>query len=1047
MTDHITAYIKEINLLYQTGLTTEHSFRPALQRLLQECTKCTVINEQTRIACGAPDLTLLHKNMPIAYIEAKDLEDGDLDGRKKNKVQFNRYKNALETIVFTDYLDFHLYSEGELLMQVQIATIQNSHIVLNADAVARFESLIQHLKDAKLQRITSSVKLAKLMAGKARLMADAVQKGLSNDIEQKGSLWHQLTAFKEVLNNDLDETRFADLYAQTIAYGLFAARIHDTTPETFTRQEAASLIPHSNPFLRQIFQQLAGYDINDSIAWIVDDLVNIFAATDVKSLRKNFTQKNQHRDPMIHFYEDFLHYFDPASKKKFGVYYTPQPVVEFIVRAVDDLLKEDFRIENGLADTSKGEYEIEKEDKELNKIVKRVEILHRTQILDPATGTGTFLAEVVKRIKEKQQKGAWSAYVDEHLIPRIYGFELMMAPYTIAHLKLDMLINWWGDETLAAAHRNRLQIYLTNSLDQTNLEKKHLLAEMIAREANEANIIKHNAPVMVMLGNPPYSVSSSNKSSWILNLLEDYKKNLNEKKLNLDDDYIKFIRLGQYYIERTGEGILAYISNNSFLDGVTHRQMRRELIRCFDDIYILDLHGNNRKKETAPDGSKDENVFDIMQGVSINIFVKKRNSENGQAKLHHYDLFGSRKDKYTFLSDHNLTNVKWQTLQPQEPNLFFVPKDFSLQEEYDKGFKVTNLMPRNNNGLVTDRDSLFYDYERDVLAKRISYLMGGDLDKNFIDKYNIKDSSSYKITKKLKEVKFKVEYITICQYRPFDYKYIYYDPKIISRPADSVLSHINKRNNVALICSRQFGGGKHFISFCTEVLSEKSSQPFAPYYIFPLYLYPDETSIEAERRPNLDETIWRTIENWVQFGQAYEPITDTEKAGMLDFDKQEHQHTLAPEDIFDYIYGVLHSPAYREKYKEFLKVDFPRIPYPKNADKFEHFRSFGNQLRELHLMHNVPESEVTFPESGSMVVEQIAWENEKVRINATQYFENVPREAWDFYIGGYQPAQKCLKDRKGRTLSFDDIEHYRKIIAVLSETNKLMASISSRTSF
>ncbi|MBR6456246.1 MAG: N-6 DNA methylase, partial [Prevotella sp.] len=379
MTNPITDYIKEINLLYQTGLTTEHSFRPALQRLLQECTQCTVINEQSHIDCGAPDLTLLHKEMPIAYVEAKDLEDGDLDGRKKNKEQFNRYKNALETIVFTDYLDFHLYSEGELLMQVQIATTQNSHIVLNDDAVARFESLIQRLKEAKPQRITSSVKLAKLMAGKARLMADAVQKGLSNDVEKKGSLWHQLMAFKEVLNNDLDETRFADLYAQTIAYGLFAARIHDTTPETFTRQEAASLIPHSNPFLRQIFQQLAGYDINDSIAWIVDDLVNIFAVTDVKNLRKNFTKENQHRDPMIHFYEDFLQYYDPASKKKYGVYYTPQPIVEFIVRAVDDLLKEDFGIKNGLADTSKGEYEIEKEDKELNKIVKRVETLHRTQ--------------------------------------------------------------------------------------------------------------------------------------------------------------------------------------------------------------------------------------------------------------------------------------------------------------------------------------------------------------------------------------------------------------------------------------------------------------------------------------------------------------------------------------------------------------------------------------------------------------------------------------------------------------------------------------------
>ena len=1055
MNEFISLYIKEINLLYQTGLTTEHSFRPALQRLLQECTKLTVVNEQTHIACGAPDLTLFtNNNLAVAYVEAKDLQDNDLDGKKKNKEQFDRYKNALDTIVFTDYLDFHLYADGVHLDSVKLAHVQDGKIVLDEPQVGRFQSLMEKLRSAHPQKITSPAKLAKLMAGKARLMADAVRKSLDNDANKSGSLWHQLKAFKDVLNKDLDESRFADLYAQTIAYGLFAARIHDTTPLTFTRQEAANLIPHSNPFLRQIFQQLAGYDINNSIAWIVDDLVNIFAATDVKKLRKNFGKEMQRRDPMIHFYEDFLKFYDPAAKKKYGVYYTPQPVVEFIVRAVDDILKTDFALPKGLADTSKVDVTVKEMEEGSDTVVSKVVSKHRVQVLDPATGTGTFLAEVVGRIKEQQQKGAWPAYVDEHLIPRIYGFEYMMAPYTIAHLKLDMLINWWNDEALAATHNNRLQIYLTNSLDQTELTNKHLLAEMIAREANEANNIKHNAPVMVMLGNPPYSVSSSNKSPWILNLLEDYKKNLNERNIQpLSDDYIKFIRLGQYYIERTGEGVLAYISNNSFLDGIIHRQMRRELMRYFDDIYILDLHGNNRKKETAPDGSKDENVFSIMQGVSINIFVRKPNSDNKPATIHHYDLFGSRKEKYAFLLEHSLSDVAWQTLSPQEPDLFFVPKDFGVQDEYNKGFRVDELMTSYISGVQSGRDDIYVDIDKDLLADRVKHLLSGNLEPSFIQRYKVVDSSSYPLLKRMQSSVFSEDKIVPYYYRLFDKRYIYYDKDLIKRSFYNLLHHM-LTENVSFLLSRQQSSFDFQHIIASDSISDMnavSMQTREGNYVFPLYLYPSESELgfDTERKPNLDETIWRTIENWVQYEKAFKPLTSNERNGELGFDAEPEQpHFLTPEDIFDYIYGVLHSPSYRAKYKEFLKVDFPRIPYPKDKTEFEHFRSFGNQLRELHLMHNVPDSCVTFPNAGSMQVDALRWEWNKddgysgnIWINETQCFVGIPTEAWEFYIGGYQPAQKWLKDRKGRTLSFDDIEHYRKIISALMETSRLMKEI------
>ena len=904
MTEYIAAYIKEVNQLYQTGLTTEHSFRPALQRLLQDCTHLTAVNEPTHIACGAPDFTLLTRNnLAVAYVEAKDLFDNDLDGKKKNKEQFDRYKNALDTIVFTDYLDFHLYADGAHLDSVKLALVQDGKIVLDEPQVGRFQSLIEKLRSAHPQKITSPAKLAKLMAGKARLMADAVRKSLDYDTNKSGSLWHQLLAFKDVLNKDLDESRFADLYAQTIAYGLFAARIHDKTSKTFTRQEAANLIPHSNPFLRQIFQQLAGYDINDSIAWIVDDLVNIFAATDVKKLRKNFGKEMLRRDPMIHFYEDFLKFYDPAAKKKYGVYYTPQPVVEFIVRAVDDILKTDFALPKGLADTSKVDVTVKEMEEGSDTVVSKVVSKHRVQVLDPATGTGTFLAEVVGRIKEQQQKGAWPAYVDEHLLPRIYGFEYMMAPYTIAHLKLDMLINWWNDEALAATHNNRLQIYLTNSLDQTELTNKHLLAEMIAREANEANNIKHNAPVMVMLGNPPYSVSSSNKSPWILNLLEDYKKNLNERNIQpLSDDYIKFIRLGQYYIERTGEGVLAYISNNSFLDGIIHRQMRRELMRCFDDIYILDLHGNNRKKETAPDGSKDENVFSIMQGVSINIFVRKPNSDNKPATIHHFDLFGSRKEKYAFLLEHSLSNVEWQILNSQEPNLFFVPKDFGAIEEYKQGFKIEELMKINGSGIKFRKDNLLIHYgekETATMLQDIQSLSASEL----MQKYHFKETDDWKVVEKKQFFKLDYENIKKVNYRPFDTRYSYYPldriGQIIVR-GDSRLKlmyHIlcgypcstqtlsKEGENISLIVCKQQSTFDFQHVFCSSLITDMcsiSAQTKEAGYVFPLYLYPSESELgfDTERKPNLDETIWRTIENWVQYEEAFKPLTSNERNGI-----------------------------------------------------------------------------------------------------------------------------------------------------------------------
>lgn len=1019
MIDFIKAYIQDLNRQFQTGITTEHSFRPALKQLIEDCTKFKVVNEQSHIDCGAPDMTILRQNLAVAYIEAKDLEDGDLDGRKKNKEQFDRYKASLDTIIFTDYLDFHLYEHGEWVQSVRLAEIQGNKIRLSEPD--RFIALMEHLRVAQVQRITSASKLAQIMAGKARLLRDIIEQALIQDGEKHTELTGYMDAFRTTLLHDITPKVFADIYAQTIAYGMFAARLHDETPDDFCRQEAANLIPKSNPFLRKIFQQIAGYDLDERIAWIVDDLVSAFAATDMEKIMQGFGKSTQQTDPMLHFYEDFLFQYDPAAKKQCGVYYTPQPVVEFIVRAVDDILRTEFNLPMGLADTSK--VEVEQEIEQDIKHRKEKVLKHRVQVLDPATGTGTFLAETVKQIKRDLggQMGAWDSYVPEHLLPRLHGFELMMAPYTIAHLKLDLEIG--------ISAQDRLRVYLTNSLEEANPDANTLFGHYLAEEANSASRIKKEAPVMIVMGNPPYSVSSSNNRPWITNLVADYKKDLNERNIQpLSDDYIKFIRLAQHYVERNGEGIVAYISNNSFIDGLIHRQMRSELMRVFDEIYILDLHGNTRKKETCPDGSKDENVFDIMQGVSINIFVKKTAKSKAPAIVRHFDLYGTREYKYKYLREHDFSNVEWNELSPQKPNLFFVPKNFEDQEEYDKGFRVDEILPLNASGIKTQRDdaSVFItDEERNHVKNDFLNLSEVELK----SKYDFKDVRDWQVSAAQNDLQKNPIIEDRLLYRPFDVQFTLYTGKtkgIQGYPRYDKMRHMINNENISLIICRQQSTFDFQHVICTKYISDMcviSSQTKEGAYFFPIYLYPEEGSFDAERRPNLDEKIWAQINTAI--GKE-----------------------TSPEDIFDYIYGVLHSPHYREKYKEFLKVDFPRIPYPKNADEFEHFRSCGNALRELHLMHNVPESPVRFEQKGSMMVDYLRWEWNKddgysgnIWINDTQFFESVPAEAWEFYIGGYQPAQKWLKDRKGRKLEYDDVEHYRKIIAVLMETARIMKTI------
>ncbi len=627
---NLEQYIDNVNQKFKAGNATEHTFRGILEQLIESIAPTIrATNEPKRQSCGAPDYILTKKDastgsatIPVGFIEAKDIGDKDLEGAKKtgNKEQFDRYKASLNNLIFTDYLDFYLYREGQFVTKIAIGEVTEKGIKPITENFERFENLIKDFCTHIGQTIKSSKKLAEMMAGKARLLSDVIERALKSDEthNEDSTLKDQMHAFKQILIHDITPKGFADVYAQTIAYGMFAARSHDASLETFSRQEAYELIPKSNPFLKKLFGYIAGLDVDDRIKWIVDDLVNIFLACNVDEILKNYGKSTKMEDPIIHFYETFLSEYDPKLRKARGVWYTPAPVVNFIVRAVDDILKTEFNLPQGLADTSKTKIKVDVQGKKIEQEV------HKVQILDPATGIGTFLAEVIKLIHKKfeGQQGIWSNYVETHLLPRLNGFELLMASYAMAHLKLDLLLTETGYKP---TKDQRFRVFLTNSLEEYHQDTGTLFANWLSTEANEANHIKRDTPVMCVIGNPPYSVSSTNKGKWIESLTSDYKKELNERNIQpLSDDYIKFIRFGQHFIEKTGEGILAYISNNSFIDGIIHRKMREELMKTFDKIYILDLHGNAKKKEVCPDGSPDQNVFDIMQGVSINIFVKKR---------------------------------------------------------------------------------------------------------------------------------------------------------------------------------------------------------------------------------------------------------------------------------------------------------------------------------------------------------------------------------------------------------------------------------------
>lgn len=1044
--EKVQQYLEEVKKKFKTGHAREHAYRPALEGLIEDInSKINAVNDPKQQKVGAPDFVLFKGKIPVGYIEAKDV-DIDLDKEIKSKNQVNRYKASLNNLCFTNYLEFRFYVDGEETERVTIGEIEGKEIKLYPEKFELLESLLKNFTIQKTVSIKNPKELAYIMAQKAKMLKNIVYMSLHKENTTDGVVEKQYEASKKMLIHDLSFEQFADIYSQTVAYGMFAARYRDPTIENFTRDEANALLPKSNPFLRNFFQSIAGYNIDERIVWIVDDLAEVFNHVNVRELLENYGKETKRSDVIVHFYETFLAEYDAKMRKSRGVYYTPEPVVDFIVRAVDDILKEDFDIKDGLADTEK--IEVLKEDPGKKKRTKVKE--HRVQILDPATGTGTFLDHTIKHIynsKFKGQEGLWQSYVDDDLLPRLHGFEILMASYAMAHLKLDITLAETGYD-VSKGKGKRLGVYLTNSLEEPESLQRDLFSQWLSTESLEANEVKKEKPIMVVMGNPPYSVSSTNKGEWIENLMEDYKKDLNERNIQpLSDDYIKFIRYAQWFVEKNGEGIVAYISNNSFIDGIIHRQMRKSLLETFDKIYILDLHGNSKKREKSPDGGKDENVFDIQQGVSINIFIKKNEGSSKLGSILHSDLFGERGEKYKYLINNSIKNIRWKELEYRVPDYYFVNKNYRLFEEYEESPNMSTFFSRKISGIQTGRDSLFIDYNKVKLSDRIKTLLNGSLEDDFKRDFNIKDSSSYNLLKRINEAEFNSNSIIKVLYKPFDKRYIYYDRKLLKRSFYSLFKNVlPPKYNLALCLMRsQVSANNLNTVYISSSVNDINLFGFQT-YSFPLYIYTDSDLKDVSRQPNLDQKLVSQIADKLNLSF----IPDHEHADAC------KKGTFNPLDILDYIYAILHSPTYRERYKEFLKIDFPRVPFTSDKKLFWKLVEKGRELREFHLMEHKESDNLitTFPVTGDNEVTRRITKTSpgfeltdkkrklgKVWINDNQYFDNVPELAWNFYIGGYQPAQKWLKYRRDMKLDNESARHYQKIIVALVNTDRIMKEI------
>jgi predicted helicase len=758
----------------------------------------------------------------------------------------------------------------------------------------------------------------------------------------------------------------------------------------------------------------------------LDELTSVLTAeANIEALAHS-----NHKDPFSNLHEKFLKQYNPRLRGLRGVYYTPDPVVSYMVRSIDFLLRSRFDRPNGLA-----------------------EISEDMLLLDPACGTGIFLQAVIDHIRNefqaKSDSESWRDYVYLHLLPHLIGFELLPIPYILAHLKLAIQLaaldipeperRRWAYHF---QHDEQPNIYLTNTLE----EVKEALSGLGEEKAHQ---------ILVVLGNPPFAGHSSNKGQWITTLIDTYKEGCPELKKPgqakwLSDDYVKFMRFAQWHIEQVGYGILAFITNHSYLDNPTFRGMRLSLLQSFDDIYILDLHGNRKKHEQAPDGSKDENVFDIQQGVAISIFVKWRDSES-LATVHHADLWGLREvyrldapgqatpsdGKYAWLAGHNLASTQWTVLNPQAPFYLFSPQESRYLEEYNTGWNVADIFRPNGDpapGVVTCHDQFAISWTKNEVNAKIKRFLSTETEEEARQIFRLcsQNQWQYHIAKsQLQQNRWQQE-ITEILYRPFDRRWTIFHRSVAVHRRERVMRHMLYGTNIGLALGRAghvIDQDEWDIAFCTRYITDFNLFRRGGNNLFPLYLYDHSSTRTCKANLAINfivDCATRLGIKWMPHGHG------------------DLEQTFGPEDIFTYMYALLYSPTYRKRYAPFLKFDFPRVPLTSNIALFRALCSLGNRLVSLHIMEQRMPPISAFPVPGTNNVVEVSYKTQgQVWINATQYFDGVPWEAWNFSIGGYQICKKWLKDRRGYTLSDDDIIHYQHIVAILAETSNVMNEIDA----
>lgn len=845
---------------------------------------------------------------------------------------------------------------------------------------------------------------------------------------------------------DPKEYGFADLYAQTISYGMFTARCfmaYKHTNELFERQAVSENIPPTNPFLKSLFDSLSiklgetEEERDNNIRFFekykalfdhIEDLVSCLASTDMEVVLKDWHRDKTHdEDMVIHFYETFLEKYNPRHREIRGVYYTPSPVVAYIVRSIDLILKEKFNKPMGLADP---------------------EVL----ILDPATGTGTFLVHVYKHLKDyydtqmKDKPGdiGWDAYVDRHILPRLFGFELMMAPYAVAHLRLGVELQESG---YSFASKQRLGIYMTNTMEETAKKSEILFEHYIANESDAATEIKREKPIMVVLGNPPYSnFGQLNKGEWIQNLMKDWQP-LNEKKWN-PDDFMKFMRWGQDRLEKTGYGVLAFITNRTYLEGITRNVMRRSLMATFDQIQILDLHGDIKEKK--PEGLIDENVFDITKGVAIGVFSKTHEAQEGNS-VEYFECWGTRIEKNKFLFENDTSSVPWKTLKDvnRESCLgafhFFTPRAFNNIDEYCNYIDLQGIFKTQVPTIETQKDPMTIHLNRGDCEDVINSFI--QLSENDIrHKYGLgSDGRDWKIsTAKSDVIKNynSVDDLTVVNYRPFDKRWTFYSGNskgFMAYPRhESGMKNFHKKNNVGLCTLRQSRNGEagHFF-VVGGIVTKDIISLYDRGTVFPLYLYldSDQGNLFGDKESNFQPAFLSLLAKSIGLQLVDNPCGDL-------------KYTFGVQDVFAYLYSVFYSQSYRDRYADLLCLAFPRLPLTSKVDLFRKLCLLGHDLVDIHLLNNNLSSEISFPVKGNNKVETPRFVEKNagygmVFINDSQYFDHVPSKAWQFLFGGYQVSERWLKDRKNFMLTQEDIEYYKCIVEAISRTINLMTQIDN----